>query len=146
MKKKGDFILGEFNVKLIIGVLCIIVLIMIGVYLSKLFTENNRKQQAESTLKEIVSEINLMIKTNDMETDYSLRSPQGWYFKSTFKANENKNYLCICPSKSNEPCPEGVCLEVQKAVNIDSAMTEIAEDRAEKLTIKIVNNEIVLEK
>lgn len=136
-QKKADFILGEFGVKLVIGVLCIVALIVIAVYVSKLFTEQTQKKQAEATIKEIVNQIDSLrrLKLDTMEYDY--RSPSDWYiFQGSKQGNDKENYLCLCPRDSYESCKEGSCVQASDIIIGDNVLhVPMAAKSAEVLVI-----------
>ena len=151
-QKKADFILGEFGVKLVIGVLCLAALILIAVYISKLFTEQTQTKQAEATVKEIAIQIDYLRKIQAEEIGYDYRSPSDWYiYQGT---NQGVGYLCICPRDSYESCKEGSCVPVKSIViGEDVLHAPMASKNAEVLKLEklkddkgtlAVNNNLVV--
>lgn len=144
--KKADFILVEFGVKLVIGVLCLVSLIVIAVYISRLFTEQTEKKQAEATLKEIINQIDYLKKSQFNEIKYDLRSPRDWYI--FYGSSGTKTLLCICPRDSYESCKEGSCQRIGNITLADSVLHKpIASKSAEILILKkSANEEITISK
>jgi hypothetical protein len=150
MKNKADFLLGEFGVKMIMAILCIIVLLGIALYLSGLFTTQSRQKQAEATLENVNNEIKLLSDSN-LRIDYTLKSPQDWYFFSALGVlnNDASPYLCICPVNNVQSCVQGgVCIKTESLIILDASMqgAKIAHTSAENLVISKKDGKVYLSK
>ena len=136
MNKKGFEMLGEFGVKLILAILCIIILLGLACYISHLFMEDSREKQAKATADDILSQVEVLKNSQLTELDYSYRSPSGWFLHTTTFVNEV--YFCVCPTKSFESCVKQTCSELKNTILIDESLKDysLASDRAETIIIK----------
>jgi len=142
--KKADFMLGEFGVKLVVAILCLIILVGIAIYVSSLFTEDTRQKQAQATIKDIANDIAYLSSSGQESQEYPYRSPADWYiFYGKGEGNDaGKFYLCLCPDNSYNSCKRGGCQEMtefsENSIKIDDSLQgkKLASKNAEILLIK----------
>lgn len=117
-KKAEISFLGEHTLGLIVAVLCIIVLIFIGVKIYNLFSEKSDLDKAESNLKLIQGEIEL-IKTSttaNVNGSIIIYSPKGWVLR-TYNNNDFPQAECYGGKSCLCLCQDGTCTGVQKVCN-----------------------------
>ena len=142
--KKADFILGEFGVKLVVAILCLIILVGIAIYVSSLFTEDTRQKQAQETIKGIANDIAYLRSSQQESQEYPYRSPADWYifYGKGEGTDAGKFYLCLCPDNSYDSCKRGGCQEMtefsENSIKIDDNLKgqKLATKNAEILLIK----------
>ena len=156
-KSKKGFLLGEFNLKLIIAIICIIILLYLLFNLYATFTNKGKIQQAESSLDRVIEGIGIT-ESSGSKYQYVLTEPRDWlllYFGSGVlkpKSCENKECICICEkpgwfsSNQASKCESvGVCKITSRKINIENGINGISINPSES-TIKKQNNEISIRK
>ncbi len=118
LQNKKGFLLGEFTMKIIIAVLCILLLMYLLVSLYSLFTSKNKLQQAEASLNSIIEKINL-VNNKGVENKPLITQPEDWVFfydaNGALTSCNGQYCLCICPKETwitgqLEKCnDDGVC-------------------------------------
>ena len=131
MKNKNGFLLAEETLKIVIALISITFLIY---FLTALYFENQiseELEQAEASLKFLVSEI------NDGREEVTIYNPEGWWIISwpyegimpdTCSNPEWENCICIFPKGIftntvegyKEDGDEGECKEISKAAIVSS--------------------------
>jgi len=106
--KRGDF-LGESVAGIVTSVACIVVLIIIAVVVYNLFSEKSDLDKAESNMKLISGEMEIIQAGNSSTVgNLIIYPPQNWVLRSysdTFPKTEcygKKSCLCICQAVSCE--------------------------------------------
>ncbi len=128
MNRKA-FLLGEFTLKVIIAVLCILVLValMVGIYGA--FSKKAKLAQAEFAVEEVVKRIRTF-STNSLAVDtYTLTNPKEWvlvyYSAGEPLSCEGSPCLCICEeegwfSNQLEKCNDvGVCRKIEQPLQLE---------------------------
>ena len=127
--KKGDFMLGEYTLKMIIAVLCIILLLYLLFSIYSSFTNQKSIEKAEATLSSFVE------KMNDAKTKVTtlpLLEPNSWLLIG-YNGNQKpikclKNCICLCPERGYgdmvkgtdqiDKCDlSGVCRDIENKFN-----------------------------
>lgn len=88
MNKKGEWLLGEHTVNIILAVLGIIILIFLAVSLYSIFSQDQDLEKAKRNLEQLINQINSL--EDGQEKEFLMLSPQGWSLMS------KGNRLCYC--------------------------------------------------
>lgn len=121
MKSKKAFLLGEYTLKIIIGVLCLLLLVYLLYSLYSNFQSARDLKMAEATLDELTGKMD-EARVKGQEQTITLLNPADWYiyiFKQDFKYKPvgcESSCVCICNSYATwfggnvEDCnKQGVC-------------------------------------
>lgn len=102
--KKG-FLLGEFTLKVLVAILCIVVLLFLLYKVYANFMGKSKLDQAKSTVDKIIEEINAVSIGVEGERDYQILNPKDWvllYYSTGEEKPKGKSgcngdkCLCIC--------------------------------------------------
>lgn len=93
MVNKRGFLLGEFTLKVLIAILCILILMFLLYKIYATFTGQAYLDQANSTVSKIVEEINYAYLNPSIGGNYIMTSPKGWVLEY-YSGNEQKPKLC----------------------------------------------------
>ena len=100
MKSKKAFLLGEHTINIIIGILAIVILVLVGMGIFGIFSVDNKVQQAQSNLGNIMAVISRLEKKDGGGSETrTLASPQNWilvgwpvdFFKSEFSVASGRD-------------------------------------------------------
>ena len=97
INKKG-FLLGEFTLKMLVAIMCIIILLFLLYKIYGNFTGKTELSQAESSINAIGEEISSAVLSNSVRS-YMVLNPQDWilvYFGGDVKKPEKCNGKCLC--------------------------------------------------
>lgn len=142
--KKG-FLLGEFTLKTIIAVLCLVLLFMLLLSIYNAFKDASTVR-AESTLEEVIS---LMNKVPDKGTEkYILLEPKGWKF--VFHENGMADCIgsCLCLHLDGGVFKKekNVCSQAAGKVTVESDFKISGSDEPISILIKKTGNEYAIKK
>lgn len=103
LNRKG-FLLGEFTLKMLVAIMCIIILLFLLYKIYGNFTGKTELSQAESSINAIGEEISSAVLSN-LPRSYIVLNPKDWilvYFGEEMKKPEkcNGKCLCICENKA----------------------------------------------
>lgn len=139
--KRADIgILPGETLKIILAVICIVILIYLGFYLSNIFIDQKRIEQARSTLEQINIRAELL-KENAKE-DFLYLAPKDWFIKmQTLNfIKECKSDYCLCLCDEDDCSDLNVCKAGKKIFIIrDSNGGELKSALDAPLTFVIEN-------
>ena len=128
MGNKG-FLLGEFTLKVIIAILCVLVLValLVGIYDS--FSKRKQLAQAQEAVERVIERLRVFSGNELAVGTYSLTNPRNWlllYYAHGEPAQcEGKACLCICEQKGwfseqTETCGNaGVCQKIEQPLRLE---------------------------
>lgn len=152
MKNKQGKILENETLGIIIGVLCLVVLIFLGVKLFNLFKKTD-VEQAKASLERISSELSSIEKGEKVEADFFIESPNGWYVVSFSNEDSEKPLqcsgdFCLCICDEDDCGGRVVCKPTSKKIKTfeDDDEKSVEIKGITPLKIKLVNGEIAIKK
>jgi len=130
MKSKKGFMLGEYTLKMIIAVLCILLLVYLLFSFYSSFTNKKDLNDAKETLNSL-SEKMIDAKNKQERVTLPLLEPDGWRligYSGTEKPEQcTSNCICLCADRLRdrwfkdqiEKCEAiGVCKNFDKSINL----------------------------
>ena len=149
--------LGEYTLKVIIAVICILFLFYLLFRLYSSYQDKKNLDMAEASLRELVEKINEAKEKGNSEV--ILLNPEGWWVIAWPYKNENKkpnqclgNYcICICDiglgrTSSLEKCnSRGICNDFNEKITTGDSPIPI-KDPPVSLNIKNEGGELIITK
>jgi Tfp pilus assembly protein PilE len=100
LRNRKAFILGEFTLKIIIAIACILILLYLLFALYSTYTEKSKIEQAKGALDRIDGKINEALQSETGRAEDVIYQPKSWafvyYSSGGPDACEEKSCLCIC--------------------------------------------------
>ncbi len=100
MKSKKGFLLGEYTLKMIIGVLCVLLLLYLLFVFYSSFTDKQNFQRAEATLESLSEK---MVDAKSGAVSLPLLEPNGWKLISYSGAEKpeacTSTCICLCADR-----------------------------------------------
>lgn len=142
MKNKKAFLLGEYTLKIIVGVLCILLLVYLLYSLYSNSQDERDLKMAESTLDELVEKMD-EAKTGESQT-LILLNPEKWImisYDEEDKKPEQCTGNCVCICSNDEPGWELFSSDVDLCNSVGVCKT--FEDKINKIEYQIrITNKI----
>jgi hypothetical protein len=128
--KKGDFMLGEYTLKMVIAVLCLLLLVYLLFSFYSSFTNKQDLSKARGTLDTLSEKMSQAKSKSDGEAYVPLLNPDGWRligYSGTEKPQQCiNNCICLCANRLGdrwvkdqiEKCEAiGVCKDFDESIN-----------------------------